>query len=314
MRILVYGAGVMGCELAHVLMEGNNDVTLLARGSWKEILDSRGLTIRHFSRFKTTVEKVRTIDGLDTGDIYDLIFVTMQQKSLKNVLPILAANKSTRIIFIGNNMYAGQCCHQLKAASSNEKAVAFGFQSTGGRRENGRIISIYKEVSITLGGADRDLDKGLAEALENAFKDTECSLKREPMMDAWLKSHMAFILPFCFLCYAMDGKLKRAGKKDINLLIDACNEGYGLLKAAGCPIRPEGDDKFYTEQRKKAYWLFKLMIKTPIGKLAIGDHAMNGVEEMKAMDEAFQKLREEGSVSMKNWDILRKRAEKYIKN
>lgn len=43
MKILVYGAGVMGCELAHVLMEGNNDVTLLARGSWKEVLIARDL-------------------------------------------------------------------------------------------------------------------------------------------------------------------------------------------------------------------------------------------------------------------------------
>lgn len=260
------------------------------------------------------MEKVKTIDRLDTGDIYDLIFVTMQQKSLKDVLPVLADNKSSRIIFIGNNMYADQCSRQLKATSSRKKEAAFGFQSTGGRRENGRIISIYKEVAITLGGADGDLDKEFTEEIEEAFKDTECSLKREPMMDAWLKSHMAFILPFCFLCYAMDGKLKRAGKEDINLLIDACVEGYGLLKKAGYPIRPEGDDKVYAEQRKKTYWLFKLMIKTPIGKLAIADHAMNGVEEMKAMDEAFQKLRDEAPVSMESWDILRKRAGKYIKN
>ena len=33
MRILVYGAGVLGCELAHVLMQNKkNVVTLLARG------------------------------------------------------------------------------------------------------------------------------------------------------------------------------------------------------------------------------------------------------------------------------------------
>ena len=37
MRILVYGAGVLGCELAHVLLQNKkNDVTLLARGEWKE--------------------------------------------------------------------------------------------------------------------------------------------------------------------------------------------------------------------------------------------------------------------------------------
>ena len=40
MRILVYGAGVLGCELAHVLMQNKkNVVTLLARGEWKEMID-----------------------------------------------------------------------------------------------------------------------------------------------------------------------------------------------------------------------------------------------------------------------------------
>ena len=47
MRILVYGAGVQGCELAHRLLQNKkNVVTMLARGEWKERLDQRGLVIR----------------------------------------------------------------------------------------------------------------------------------------------------------------------------------------------------------------------------------------------------------------------------
>ncbi|MCM1124586.1 MAG: NAD-binding protein [Eubacterium sp.] len=43
MKLLVYGAGVIGCELAHVLKKGGNDVTLLARGERKDNLEKRGL-------------------------------------------------------------------------------------------------------------------------------------------------------------------------------------------------------------------------------------------------------------------------------
>ena len=39
MKILVYGAGVIGCYLTHVLCAAGNDVTLLARGSWRETLE-----------------------------------------------------------------------------------------------------------------------------------------------------------------------------------------------------------------------------------------------------------------------------------
>ena len=42
MRILVYGAGVQGCQLAHSLAQNKkNVVTLLARGEWKEVIDQK---------------------------------------------------------------------------------------------------------------------------------------------------------------------------------------------------------------------------------------------------------------------------------
>lgn len=35
MKILVFGAGVLGCNLARDLFRAGKDVTLLARGSWR---------------------------------------------------------------------------------------------------------------------------------------------------------------------------------------------------------------------------------------------------------------------------------------
>ncbi|MCM1284475.1 MAG: NAD-binding protein [Roseburia sp.] len=59
MKLLVYGAGVIGCELAHVLKWGGNDVTLLARGDWKDTLEKRGLVIRHYLQRETTIDIVK---------------------------------------------------------------------------------------------------------------------------------------------------------------------------------------------------------------------------------------------------------------
>ena len=89
MRILVYGAGVLGCELAHVLLQNKkNDVTLLARGEWKERIDQKGLVIRQWAQRKTTVDRVRTIDVLAPEDFYDLVFVVLQAGQLPDVLPV----------------------------------------------------------------------------------------------------------------------------------------------------------------------------------------------------------------------------------
>ena len=77
MKILVYGAGVIGCVLAHKLFRAGNDVTMLARGIWKQIIDEQGLTIDHYGYFYKTRDKVTTIDKLENSDRYDLIFVVM---------------------------------------------------------------------------------------------------------------------------------------------------------------------------------------------------------------------------------------------
>lgn len=83
MRILVYGAGVLGCELTHVLLQNKkNVVTLLARGEWKEMIDQKGLVIRHWAQRRTTTERVKTIDALAPDDFYDLVFVVVQAGQL----------------------------------------------------------------------------------------------------------------------------------------------------------------------------------------------------------------------------------------
>ena len=46
MRILVYGAGVLGCNMARDFFKAGRDVTLLARGKWAETIKTNGLCIK----------------------------------------------------------------------------------------------------------------------------------------------------------------------------------------------------------------------------------------------------------------------------
>lgn len=115
MRILVYGAGVQGCQLAHSLAQNKkNVVTLLARGEWKEVIDQKGLTIRHMLQRKTTVDRMQTTDVLAPEDVYDLVFVTVQAGQLADVLPTLKANRSQYFIFVGNDPYAQEMLQAMQ--------------------------------------------------------------------------------------------------------------------------------------------------------------------------------------------------------
>ena len=50
MKILVYGAGVLGCNLARNLLRAGKDVTLLARGNWAAEIKQNGLRLFFFHR------------------------------------------------------------------------------------------------------------------------------------------------------------------------------------------------------------------------------------------------------------------------
>ncbi len=102
-RILVYGAGVLGSYLAHVLVRGGNEVTVLARGKRAVQLKTNGLVIRHYFQRRNTVDEVNVIQELTTDDLYDLIFVVMKYNDFPSVLSILAENQSSNIVLVGNN-------------------------------------------------------------------------------------------------------------------------------------------------------------------------------------------------------------------
>ena len=283
MRILVYGAGVQGCELAHRLLQNKkNVVTLLARGEWKERIDQRGLVIRSMLQFRTTTDRVATIDTLAPDDCYDLVFVAMQAGQLPQVLPILKQNKSEYFVFLGNDPDA---VGVLRAMQRPADKIAFGFQNTAGRREPDRLVSVHTSVGMTVGGTYYD------------------------DMDEWLKCHIAFILPIVYVCYAVNGDLTRSTVEQRKAIVDAAWECCEMLKAAGVPVNDAENTDYYREGTKKrkqtdrmVYW----MCQTPIGKWCASDHAMHAMGEMQYLDEAFEALRANTQVSMTAWDDLRR--------
>ena len=306
MRILVYGAGVLGCELAHVLLQNKkNDVTLLARGEWKERIDQKGLVIRQWAQRKTTVDRVRTIDVLAPEDFYDLVFVVLQAGQLPDVLPVLKANRSPYFVFVGNDPHAKQV---LEAMQRPADKIAFGFQNTAGRRERDRVVSVHTGVGMTVGGATAPLSGTFRIRLKTAFDGTKYKLTFYSDMDEWLKCHLALILPVCYVCYACNGDLTKATAEQRKLMLDAAWEGCRMLKAAGVPVNDAENTSYYeacTPGRKKMDRMMLMMTKTPLGRLCASDHAMHAVEEMHYHDEAFEAIRATTRTAMPAWDTLR---------
>lgn len=307
LKLLVYGAGVLGSELAHELCTGN-EVTLLARGERKLFLEKNGLVIRHSLQRKITHDTVKVIEELAPDDVYDMIFVVTQFGCLKDILPLIAQNKTKRVILIGNNADPDLTVEILQKNSPVTKEIAFAFYSACGRVENGLVISGHAKSRLTIGGIDYCLDSSYQTAIQKAFSHVRFSFVWQDNMKAWLLCHLAFILPACYTCYALDGKLQKATKKQSQAILDAGYEAYQMLKSQGIPIRPVGDEEYFKPASRKRISMsamLYIMCKTPLGRLAISDHAMHAIAEMQLLDQKYQELCAKSSVSMPVWNSLR---------
>lgn len=211
-RVLVYGAGVWGCLLRHALLQGGNAVALLCRGAWKRVVDERGLVIRHWGRLRATAESVPTVASLAPRDKYDVIFVAVRFTQIANVLEALAKNCSRHVVFVGNNPAAGATLSALRALSNAPREVAFGFQSSGGRREKESVAGIYARLGMTVGAVHGEMRAEMRALLERLFAGARYRLHFQRDMDAYLKCHAALILPVPARFIAAAGTCDAAGR------------------------------------------------------------------------------------------------------
>ena len=306
MKILVYGAGVIGCELAHMLVRAGKHVTVLARGEWKGTLEHSGIVIRHYAQFTTTVDRVHVVDTLPSQDIYDLIFVVMQYNQFPEALPVVARNRSRYVVLVGNNPDAETALQTLISIDPH-KEVAFGFQSTGGRREDGRVVSVHAGVGMTVGAYCGHLSTEFQKRIKKAFHGAKYRLSWELNMNAWLKCHLALILPVAYVCYSVDCELPRASRIQRKAILDAALEGCETLKSLGILIRDEDSTDYFRPgvKRRRMEVLLFFMAKTPLGRLAASDHCRHAFCEIEALDESFETLRRKAGHPMPTWERLR---------
>lgn len=295
MKVLVYGAGVIGGQLVHALSVAGNDVTVIARGAWKETLQRDGLRIRHYIQKKDTVDHPRVLEKPDK-ELYDVAFAVMQYRQMKRILDDLAAVNSPVVVLVGNNLSACEMEKQILDLTEMPKSILFGFGSTAGTRENGKLTTVHTgDGKLTVGRTHGDASQNEKDLITGLFKGSKLSLSWCDDMDAWLKYHAAFILPIVYLCYKTGCDLKKSTRQDRKLMLDAVRDAYHLLMELGIPIRPVGDEK--TLEPGLAKGIVKLVIywmtRTRIGALCTTEHCRHAPGEMEDIDSAFQQLRSE---------------------
>ena len=139
------------------------------------------------------------------------------------------------------------------------------------------------------------------------FAGTKYKAAYEPNMEDYLLCHAAFVLPVAFACCKADGDLKKfkGNTAYLNRMIDANIEGYRAIRNAGHEILPKSDAEFEGDAyRRTCLRFFKLMCATSLGKICASDHAMNAVDEMRALNRDLKRFFDDSGTEYPVWRAL----------
>lgn len=109
MKILVFGAGVIGTTYAWQMWEAGHEVILLVRKQKLVRYSNSGINISSTDErgkekeYKKTVFRPRVVDRLDPSEHYDLIIVAVRNYQLKDAVPYIAKySGQSDILFLGH--------------------------------------------------------------------------------------------------------------------------------------------------------------------------------------------------------------------
>lgn len=283
MKILVYGAGVIGSIYAAKLYGATGDVTLLARGKRYENLKQNGVVIKDVLTGKQTISSVPLTQQLEPTDFYDLIIVTVRLDQLDPVIKIIKQNTVCPLIMLMLNNPDN--IKELKNDVA-EKHIMLGFPGAGGTYTDNRIDYIQiKQQQTTIGEMDgkiSDYTQKIKILFEKAGFETVVSTN----MQAWLKTHAVFVACVSAAICKENGNSVQLSKNrsSIKMMVKAISEGFSACKKLGMPIAPFNLKIIFMimpEWFSISYWQKAMQGK--VGTLAMAPHANAAKDEMQLL-------------------------------
>ena len=290
MRFLIVGAGNIGSLYAAKLAQSGQDVTVLARRARFEEIQRRGIELEDAVSGERTQATVRVVRRLAPEDEYDVVLVSLPKQSVADVLPALAANRGTpSVMFFGNNA-AGP---DAMTDALGRDRVLFGFPGAAGVPHEGAVryvITSSREQPTTLGELDGSKSKRIltiASSLEAAGFPVSVSTN----IDAWLKTHVAKILPMVCALFQAGGRPEQLAADDeaLRLMLRAIREGFQVLRANGVPITPRNHLVFEWLPGWLMLFVTRHMISGETAATKLG-HAEQGRAEWLFLADEFREL------------------------
>lgn len=304
MKILVYGAGNIGSLYAAKLKDAGYDVTILARGQRLQELRENGIRLLDSVHGISTATRVEVVETLAPDDTYDLVLVVLPRHRICEVLPTLAENRNTpNVLFFANNA-AGPA--ELIESLGRER-VLLGFPGAAGILQGDQIRYLVldrREQPTTIGEFDGDESRRI-KAIAAALKQAGFPVSICRNMDAWLKTHVAEIVPTAGALYKAKHDIDQLShdRKALGQMIRAIREGFRILSALDIPITPSIHKVFRWIPEFVLVALMQRKLNDASWGIKIG-HASNARDEMKFIANELRELARQSEIATPALDEL----------
>lgn len=128
-----------------------------------------------------------------------------------------------------------------------------------------------------------------------------------PDMDAWLKTHVALLMPSLAPAMRAAGRdnVRMARTRDLVVLaVRAIREGFDVLRSLGIPVTPDSIGRLERVPEPLLVWFLQRRFAHPLMRVAMLEHAQAAQDEIEHLAGEFMALARQAAVPTPNIDRL----------
>ena len=278
MRVLIYGAGVIGSLYAALLSEAGVDITVYARGKRLRDLQTKGLLYNRNGRIESA--KITVISSLDDHDRYDCIFLTVREDQLMTALAELKDNISPTILTMVNSLDPYERWEEVCGSGR----ILPAFPGAGGSLEGGVLDAGLTPRIIqptTIGRTD-----GREKELAALFRRAHIPYQIVSDMHAWQICHLGMVVPIADAYYEADDA-QRAGEDPLlmNKTARRIRRNFRIIKDNDIKLSPVKMNIFLILPVSTVAFILGLIFRSEFGNRFMYRHSMKAPDEMKRLHE-----------------------------
>ena len=284
MRVLIYGAGVIGSLYAALFSEAGVDTCVYARGERLETLRRSGL--RYEKNGAVCTANVCVLDTLRPNDIYDFIFLTVRENQLHEALSQLRENQSPCVVTMVNSIEDYDIWEQL----CGDGRILPAFPGAGGGFENGVLHAALtpRFIQPTTFGILSSKQEPDAKRLKALFKRAKIPHQQVKDMHAWQLCHLAMVVPIADAYYEADVPANAGANQTVMAhTARALRDNFRALARHGVHLSPTKMQMFRFLPPFLLRSALKITFQSRFGDVFMYRHAMKAPDEMRQLHEQF---------------------------